>query len=95
MLRGGSRPVARGPARMPVFSHPFLSLSQVEQAIEILRSVGDTAGEGAYIMELMTAMEAAKAGLTIPSKEEAKVRVCVCVLPGLPVRPSPPVCRPC
>ncbi len=30
-------------------------------------------GEGAYIAGLMGAMEAAKAGITIPSRDDAKV----------------------
>lgn len=50
------------------------SRAQLEQAIEIFRVSGDTAGEGAFIAGLMSSMEAAKAGITIPERDEAKVR---------------------
>jgi hypothetical protein len=50
----------------------------VEQAIEILRTSGDTNGEGAYITDLITAMENAKASITIPTRDDAKVCVAAC-----------------
>jgi hypothetical protein len=73
MLRGQWLKVARCSPSWS--SNTFNRGLQVEQAIEILRTSGDTNGEGAYITDLITAMENAKASITIPTRDDAKVRV--------------------